>query len=158
MEIEQSPGFTVSYVACEQSGEEPGARWPRQNRENLPHQKQKEQRGQEVVALVVEQVVDDAVVPAVQVTHVGHGEPGRAQEKIVQAPEGWRLYVYHLSLPTVNLLSHNAVRMGKRKGGGPPKGVCATVSDMLPAGPIARRASENRERALGPAEGGIKLI
>lgn len=92
--------------------------------ENLPHQEQKEQRGQEVVALVVEQVVDDAVVPAVQVTHVGHGEPGRAQEKIVQAPEGWRLYVYHLSWPTMNLLSHNAARMGKKKGAGRRKG-CA---------------------------------
>lgn len=62
-----------------------------------------------------------------------------------------------------SFLAHNELAFpqccahGEEKGGGPPIGVCATVSDMLPAGALAKRASENRERALGPTEG-IKYI
>lgn len=85
----------------------------RQKKWNLPHYEQEKQRREEIVALVVKKVVDDAVVPAIQVTHVGRGEPGRAQQKIIQAPEGWRLHVRHLSWTSRNLMSQNATH---RKG------------------------------------------
>lgn len=64
---------------------------------NLPHHQQEAQRRHQVVALVVQQVVDDAVVPAFQVAHIGRSEPGRAREKIIQTAKRWRLHACHLS-------------------------------------------------------------
>lgn len=43
---------------------------------NLPHQEEKNQHTEKIVALVIKQVVDDAVVPPVQVAHVRDSEPG----------------------------------------------------------------------------------
>lgn len=63
---------------------------------NLPHYEQEAKHAQEIIALVVKQVVNDAVIPAVQVTHIWRGEPGRTQEEIIQTPEGWRLHACHL--------------------------------------------------------------
>lgn len=48
---------------------------PTSEEENLPHQEKKNQHREEIVALVIKQVVDDAVVPPVQVAHVGDSEP-----------------------------------------------------------------------------------
>lgn len=49
---------------------------PTSEEENLPHQEEKNQHKEKIVALVVKQVVDDAVVPPVQFAHVGDSEPG----------------------------------------------------------------------------------
>lgn len=98
---------------------------PTSEEENLPHQEEKHQRGHEIVALVIKQVVDDAVVPPVQVPHVGDGEPGRAEQKIIQSPQGWRLHACHFShtLAKMNWATQNATRC---KGAG---GV-ETVADV----------------------------
>lgn len=49
---------------------------PTSEEENLPHQEEKNQHREKIVALIIKQVVDDAVVPPVQVAHVGDSEPG----------------------------------------------------------------------------------
>lgn len=70
---------------------------PTSQEENLPHQEEKNQHREKIVALVIKQVVDDAVVPPVQVAHVGNSEPGRDEQKIIQRAEGWRLHACHFS-------------------------------------------------------------
>lgn len=114
---------------------------------DLPDQEQQEHRGQEVVALVVEQVVDDAVVPPVQVAHVGHGEPGRAQEKVIQAAEGWRLHVCHLFSPWPTIrLAFPECRAGGSGRGPAGRGVCHRVSRVGCLLPADRRSREARPR------------
>lgn len=123
---------------------------PRQNPgTHSPDQEQQEHRRQEVVALVVEQVVDDAVVPPVQVADVGHGEPGRAQEKVIQAAEGWRLHVYHL-FPLADDKTCFPKRLrGDRSGRGTTgRGVChrvRRVGCLLPT--VLKRARPRDSRA-----------
>lgn len=70
---------------------------PTSEEENLPHQEEKNQHREKIVALVIKQVVDDAVVPPVQVAHVGESEPGWTEQKIIQTAEGWRLHACHFS-------------------------------------------------------------
>lgn len=133
---------------------------PRQNpRTHSPDQEQQEHRGQEVVALVVQQVVDDAVVPPVQVADIRHGEPGRAEEKVIKAAEGWRLHVYHLFPWLTIRLAFPECCAAREVGGAPPEGVCATVSDALAA--CSRRfsrgrAPETRERGPDPQKRRLK--
>lgn len=64
------PSFPLITVAELEEG------CPRQRGKNLPHEEEKNQHREKIVALVIKQVVDDAVVPPVQVAHVGYSEPG----------------------------------------------------------------------------------
>ena len=51
--------------------------------------------GEEVISLVVQQVGDDSVEPAILLVEVGQLEPGRSQEEVVHGPQGGKLHVHN---------------------------------------------------------------